>query len=263
MMNGHRKTPQHVFVARLALLPWFVLCGCAESADVAPQAAPATESVGEALATAQSMREWKFLVIHHTATDSGSVETIDAAHRNRRDSLGRPWRGIGYHFLIGNGSGMGDGEIEATFRWRDQLSGAHAGIAKYNELGIGICLVGNFEQNGPTPAQMEAVTQLVAQLKQRFQITTSQVLRHGDLKATACPGKHFPFAQVAATPADGVQLAAGEVSSRFQRIESSSKEGVSNVVSVQRSRAARQRSQGKHSIESHESRTDESRESRE
>ncbi|MBL8851386.1 MAG: N-acetylmuramoyl-L-alanine amidase, partial [Planctomycetaceae bacterium] len=148
------------------------------------------------------LKKWQYIVLHHTASTSGSVTTIHAEHQQRKDSDGNNWRGIGYHFVIGNGNGMPDGLIEPTFRWHDQSSGAHAGVGLYNEFGIGICLIGNFDETPPTPRQLAAVKQIVAALKQTCVIETSGVVRHGDVKATACPGKLFPFDEVAATPPD-------------------------------------------------------------
>lgn len=141
-------------------------------------------------------RKWTSIVIHHTATDRGSVESINAAHLRRTDANGRPWRGIGYDFVIGNGNGMADGEIEPTFRWRTQIAGAHAGNKEYNEHGIGIALVGNFELHRPTAAQLAAVKRLVAVLKRSYGIPAKNVIGHNSVKATACPGKYFPLAQV-------------------------------------------------------------------
>ncbi|MBX3440300.1 MAG: N-acetylmuramoyl-L-alanine amidase, partial [Planctomycetaceae bacterium] len=141
-------------------------------------------------------REWAYMVLHHTASDFGNVESIHRVHSQRRDAAGNPWRGIGYHFVIGNGRGMDDGGIEATFRWREQLAGAHAGVNPYNERGIGICLVGDFEKHPPTAAQIESLKRLVDFLGQEYGIPPQRVLRHGDLKATDCPGKLFPMNDV-------------------------------------------------------------------
>src|SRR5262245_25118700 len=47
-------------------------------------------------------RNWKYIVIHHTATGSGSVESIHESHLKNKDKSGNPWLGIGYHFVIGN-----------------------------------------------------------------------------------------------------------------------------------------------------------------
>ncbi len=137
--------------------------------------------------------DWKYIVIHHTATGSGSVESIHSEHRRRKDADGNPWLGIGYHFVIGNGQGMQDGAVESTFRWEEQLHGAHSGNALFNARGIGICLIGNFEQAPPTKKQMHAVRNLVQVLATRHEIPGEQIIGHGSVKATACPGKHFPL----------------------------------------------------------------------
>ena len=153
-------------------------------------------------------RHWTSIVIHHTATNRGSVESIHAAHLKRKDASGRAWRGVGYHFVIGNGNGMGDGEIEPTFRWRTQIPGAHAGSREYNDHGIGIALVGNFEQRRPTPAQLAAVKRLVGVLKRSYRIPAKSVVGHNSVKATACPGRYFPLAEVAAAFPVGVRASA-------------------------------------------------------
>lgn len=147
--------------------------------------------------TKVAARDWKHIVIHHTASEAGSVETIHAEHITRKDKNGNPWKGIGYHFLIGNGTGMTDGEIEATFRWTQQMQGAHAGNDEYNQHGIGICLVGNFQDHRPSAAQLASIKRLVGVLKREYSIKSSQVVGHRDVKSTACPGKMFPMTEVA------------------------------------------------------------------
>lgn len=143
-------------------------------------------------------RDWEYIVIHHTATDRGNVESIHETHLKRTDSSGKHWLGIGYHFVIGNGNGMGDGAVEPTFRWREQLQGAHAGTSEYNQRGIGIALVGNFEEHPPTAAQLAAIKNLVTRLKAAYGITSEHVVGHGSVKATDCPGRYFPLAEVSA-----------------------------------------------------------------
>lgn len=133
-------------------------------------------------------RPWKWIVIHHSASATGSIAMIDREHKEKG------WDGIGYHFLIGNGHGMGDGEIEATPRWPIQKWGAHTKTPdnRFNDYGIGICLVGNFDltSSGPSPAQMRSVSKLVAYLMKTYNIPPSNVLRHKDCKPTDCPGRY-------------------------------------------------------------------------
>jgi N-acetylmuramoyl-L-alanine amidase len=146
-------------------------------------------------------REWQYIVVHHTATESGSVESIHESHLKNKDKNGNPWLGIGYHFVIGNGQGMPDGAIEPTFRWKTQIQGAHAGSTNkdYNERGIGVCLVGNFEKTPPTAAQRKSVKLLVQSLKSDYAIPTVNVVGHKDIRAssTECPGKLFRMADIA------------------------------------------------------------------
>jgi N-acetyl-anhydromuramyl-L-alanine amidase AmpD len=157
-------------------------------------------------------RDWKYIVLHHTATDSGDVQSINEAHLKNKDKNGKPWLGIGYHFVIGNGNGMGDGDVEPTFRWREQMHGAHAGVGEYNQQGIGIVLVGNFEKHSPSTSQLRAVKQLVPALAAEYGITGDRVIGHSDVKATECPGHHFPLSDVRA----GVAARLGQVFTRAE-----------------------------------------------
>lgn len=149
-------------------------------------------------------RDWKYIVLHHTASNTGSVESIHESHLKRKDANGNPWLGIGYHFVIGNGSGMTDGEIEPTFRWKQQMQGAHAGSSDpiYNQQGIGIVLVGNFENQPPTAKQLIALKDLVRTLKTNYRVSAQNIIGHKDVRATECPGKLFPMAEVANVPTD-------------------------------------------------------------
>lgn len=143
-----------------------------------------------------SESNWSFIVLHHSATESGSVESIDADHRSRKDADGKNWLGIGYHFVIGNGNGMPDGYVQPTFRWTNQLHGAHSGNALFNSKGIGICLIGHFEQRKPTAKQLTALKQLVIQLSDRYRVQSSQVVGHSAVRATTCPGRYFPMSEI-------------------------------------------------------------------
>ena len=141
-------------------------------------------------------RNWEFVVIHHSGTRGGSVESIHREHRSRRDRNGNPWLGIGYHFVIGNGNGMPDGKISPTFRWKQQLHGAHCGSVRHNGRGIGVCLIGDFEQTKPTVAQQRSVISLIRLLTDHYEIAATRVLGHRKIRATLCPGRFFPFSKV-------------------------------------------------------------------
>ena len=117
------------------------------------------------------IRPWKHVVIHHSASDSGDAASIGKYHKDKKGWV----NGLGYHFLIGNGNGSEDGQIEAGNRWDDQLDGAHAGNDKYNKNGVGICLVGNFENEKPSSSQLSSLTYLINYLQERCNIPKNEV----------------------------------------------------------------------------------------
>jgi N-acetyl-anhydromuramyl-L-alanine amidase AmpD len=137
-------------------------------------------------------RPWRYIVIHHSATPTGSAAEFDRMHK------AKGWDELGYHFVIGNGTGSGNGQVEVGGRWRAQKWGAHAKTAdnRYNDYGIGICLVGNFDVDRPTAAQLASLSKLVAFLEKTYHISETNVIGHGQTKATDCPGKFMNVAQV-------------------------------------------------------------------
>lgn len=141
-------------------------------------------------------RRWIYIVVHHSATTQGSVEAIHNEHSRRKDALGRNWLGIGYHFVIGNGQGMDDGEIEPTFRWRNQIHGAHSGSAVHNANGVGICLIGNFQNESPTQQQLKSLEHLIRQLATRYKIPPRLIIGHRKVKPTQCPGTMLPLEDI-------------------------------------------------------------------
>ena len=132
---------------------------------------------------------WKYIVGHHSATKYGNAEIYDRAHRRRGME-----NGLAYHFVIGNGVDSGDGEIEVGPRWRKQLEGGHVRRREINLVGIGICMVGNFEETHPTRKQLAAFTELVDHLGGKVigGKYTFAVHKEIDRNHTVCPGRNFP-----------------------------------------------------------------------
>lgn len=136
---------------------------------------------------------WRYIVIHHSATEVGNAELFDKGHRKRGF-----WNGLGYHFVIDNGTGgTPDGQIEIGHRWNHQMDGAHCNADNMNQIGIGICLVGNFDNDHVSQRQYDSLVWLVRQLQAKYQVPPSRVLRHNDVPGkkgkTDCPGKRFPW----------------------------------------------------------------------
>jgi len=140
--------------------------------------------------------DWRYIVVHHSASPSGNAASFDAMHKRKG------WDGLAYHFVITNGKGGPDGQLQVGARWWRQKHGAHAGgLAssdpearnEFNEFGIGICLVGNFEHKPPTRAQMKTLAWLIRKLQNEHGISGADVVGHRHVKSTACPGRHFPW----------------------------------------------------------------------
>lgn len=179
-------------------VPWMISRQVAEGLSsarikVAPEIKPVPAGTFRAAVPEAS---WRYLVIHHSGTFRGSVKSIHQEHRQRRDADGNPWLGIAYHFVIGNGEGMADGAVEATFRWKEQIHGAHAGNSLVNARGIGICLIGDFEKQPPTKAQLRSLEELVRSLSAKHQIFRSGLIGHSSVRSTACPGRLFPLERI-------------------------------------------------------------------
>ncbi|MBN1766620.1 MAG: N-acetylmuramoyl-L-alanine amidase [Sedimentisphaerales bacterium] len=142
----------------------------------------------------EDITRWQGIVIHHTATDKGPASEIDKIHRRRG------FDGLGYDFVINNGSGAQDGKVEVGYRWQNQLTGAHCRPNNcfnnyWNEHTIGIVLIGNFDQTKPTRYQYQSLAELVGFLQQRYRISDQKVLGHRQVPGckTHCPGQNFSW----------------------------------------------------------------------
>ena len=135
--------------------------------------------------------KWKYIIIHHSATDMGSALSLNQLHL-RRGFL----NGLGYHFIIDNGTfGKESGQLEVAPRWIKQMDGAHCRASGMNLKGIGICLVGNFSQENVSGKQMSSLVFLVNTLRKYYNIPESNIMGHGQVSgaATECPGLIFPW----------------------------------------------------------------------
>ncbi len=142
-------------------------------------------------------KNWTAIIIHHSGTRGGNSAIFDKWHRE-----GNHWEGVGYDFVIGNGTDSRDGQVEVTFRWRNQQTGAHCGGTAgnwANKDGVGICLVGDFNQSVPSYAQMQSLAKLVRFLQSRYGIPKGRIYGHRTTPGagvTDCPGRNFPMGKL-------------------------------------------------------------------
>ena len=137
-------------------------------------------------------RKWKYIIIHHSATDEGNAYYFNILHRRKG------WNEIGYDFVIDNGTkNKADGAIEVSPRWIRQEVGAHCRASDMNSKGIGICLVGNFSKERISEKQLDSLIYLINVLRKYYRIPMSRIMGHGQVPGarTECPGKYFPWTE--------------------------------------------------------------------
>lgn len=180
------RNPNKIKVGQVIKIP--VKDGVPLPADQSPQLTNSVRRTLDSIRVGTS--KWKHIVIHHSATKVGSPKGLDRFHREERNME----NGLAYHFLIGNGRGMVDGEVYVADRWKRQIQGGHLSSYAMNSVSIGICLVGDFERSKPTEKQMEQLIALIEYLVHKTDIPVGRVTTHTliNAKPTLCPGRHFP-----------------------------------------------------------------------
>jgi hypothetical protein len=156
-----------------------------------------TNSVRRQIDRAPVLRDrWRFIIVHNSGTRQGNARIFDYYHRNVR----RMRNGLAYHFVIGNGTSSGNGEIEVGDRWRRQINGGHVHSDYLNNISLGICLVGDFNRSQPTRAQLDSCEELIRYLRDRCGKVERQeipVRPHREMNPprwpTDCPGDDFPY----------------------------------------------------------------------
>ena len=137
---------------------------------------------------------WKYIVVHNSGTRQGNARIFDYYHLHTRHMP----NGLAYHFVIGNGTSTGDGEIEVGNRWKRQINGGHVHSDYLNNIALGICLVGDYNRDVPTRAQYAALDELITYLRKRVgrvDRRLSIVKAHREINPvpTDCPGNRFSY----------------------------------------------------------------------
>src|SRR4030095_9617088 len=156
-----------------------------------------TRSVIEAIRRAPvKRRRWQFIVVHNSGTRQGNARVFDYYHRRVR----RMQNGLAYHFVIGNGTSTGNGQVEVGDRWRRQINGGPVHSDYLKKISLGLFLVGDFSRAQPTRAQLDACEELIRYLRERCGKTDRgaiPVRPHREMNPprwpTDCPGDDFPY----------------------------------------------------------------------
>lgn len=122
----------------------------------------------------------QFIIIHHSLTKDSQTVSWDAI---RRYHLAQGWNGIGYHFGIER---IGD-RVEVLLGRRPDEIGAHC--LGMNTHSLGICCVGNYDQEAPPAEIWGKCLDLTRWLMALHGIAPAGVLGHRELaNYKSCPG---------------------------------------------------------------------------
>lgn len=143
-----------------------------------------TDLLEDVFKTSESAKpgRWKFIYIHQSLTTAGNALNIDQAGGE-----------LGDHFLVGNGDGCQDGEIQIGQRWNRQSKAAPPpGTDQIDPDCISICLVGDYDHDLPTSTQLRQLAQLVHTLQGRLQIPADKVVFLHQPGSASSIGANFP-----------------------------------------------------------------------
>ncbi|MCR4424677.1 MAG: peptidoglycan recognition protein family protein [Firmicutes bacterium] len=132
------------------------------------------------------------VVIHHSATNGGTPESLARYHVNKRG-----WPGIGYHYVIASDGTVYKTNYATTVSW-------HAGSSA-NWDSIGACMIGDFTKHEVPQVQLASTLELVQELMRAYSIPVSGVVGHSEVPeaATLCPGDAVDMRAIRLTLREG------------------------------------------------------------
>ncbi len=106
----------------------------------------------------------------------GDLNSVLNAHTRIR------YGDIGYHFVVDYAGRVWEGRSLS-------YEGAH--VSGENEGNIGIMLLGNFEKQKPSSAQLDTLDTVTGLLRSHFDIRANRVYGHRDIGSSVCPGRYL------------------------------------------------------------------------
>jgi hypothetical protein len=133
---------------------------------------------------------WSRITVHHSAIGSSQIggtsfsaeaSSLRKIQRYHMHDPGHLWGDIGYHFLIAPSGRVFEGRPLG-------YQGAH--VKDKNPGNLGVCLLGDFTSERPTPAALRSLEKLVDGLRAEHSIDRRRVSFHGEMVGgtTECPG---------------------------------------------------------------------------
>lgn len=112
----------------------------------------------------QSHYRWNCIEIYYSNTKAGNLEQLASL-----SGLANP-EDINYHFVICNGLGADDGQIQPTEKWQKQWSIVPGQTWYGSSQTIRVCVIADGKTTRPTNLQVKRIEALVETLSRRFNI---------------------------------------------------------------------------------------------
>lgn len=159
------------------------------------------------------MTSLKAMTVHHTAGNNSDamdgaakVKAVYLLHAKDKKDGGFGWGDIGYHFLVDHKGNIYEGRTGSI---QQTVIGGHS--YGFNRETMGICGLGNFEEEAPTEKMIDSIAKTLAwklnmhsvnpkgtvtlkDFSKENETKTVQVIHgHRDVFNTDCPGKNLYF----------------------------------------------------------------------
>ncbi|MBB6430479.1 peptidoglycan recognition protein family protein [Algisphaera agarilytica] len=165
-----------------------------------PTPVPAKESATQAVPGVIARKQWtrhgtgrnvnamngvKKITIHHEGWTPVTFTSATAAYdriENIRQihTRDRGWADIGYHYIIDRAGRVIEGRPI-------KYQGAH--VSNNNENNLGILVLGNFEKQKPSNAQVKKLGEFTKQMMATHGVPAHAVRTHREINPTQCPGR--------------------------------------------------------------------------
>jgi len=118
---------------------------------------------------AQSSSRWNCIGVYYSGTRAGNIEQLALLN-----GLAGP-DDLNCHFVICNGLGGGDGQIQPTEKWQEQRSIIPDKTSCDVGKTIRLCIIANGTTTRPTDCQIKRTEALVEGLSRKFNIPSASI----------------------------------------------------------------------------------------
>ena len=132
----------------------------------------------------EPLKKVNFIAVHHSQRKIDSIKRIRDLHIRINK-----WEDIGYHYLIDKKGKIHVGRSE-------KFIGAH--VFGHNKNSVGICLIGNFDEEKPTKRQIRILIKFLKNKIKKFKIPIKNILGHREFSGVTktCPGKFVDMEKI-------------------------------------------------------------------